>query len=70
MKNRDISYYLSHGQLNLIRKHQLAELLGVSLSTIYRMHKNNQLPPPLLTPNRHIQGWTMESIEKWLKTYQ
>jgi len=51
--------------IKIITKSQLAESLGVSPSTIYRMIKSGLLPPPLRSPKGYIQGWLSGTIEMW-----
>jgi predicted DNA-binding transcriptional regulator AlpA len=51
----------------IIRKHELAKMLDVSTSTIYRMIASGSLPPPLRTEKGYIQGWLLEHLQAWKK---
>jgi len=51
--------------ITIINKKELAEMLGVSSSTIYRMVKSGFLPPPLRSPQGYMQGWLTRVIEEW-----
>jgi predicted DNA-binding transcriptional regulator AlpA len=55
--------------IKIISKNQLADMLGVSTSTIYRMIQSKLLPPPLRSPKGYIRGWLSGTIEQW-KTEQ
>lgn len=54
-----------NNDIKIITKKQLAEMLEVSPSTIYRMLQGKLLPPPLRTPKGYIQGWLHSTIEQW-----
>lgn len=51
--------------IRIISKKELAEMLGVSRTTIYRMIKSGLLPPPLRSPKGYIRGWLAGTIEVW-----
>ncbi len=51
---------------HIIRPSQLAEKLGVSRTTIYRMEKRGDLPPRIKMSNRAV-GWRSDVIEEWLE---
>ncbi|WP_367278124.1 helix-turn-helix transcriptional regulator [uncultured Photobacterium sp.] len=55
-----------HGQITIIKKKQLAKMLGVSPSTIYRMNKSQSLPKPLYCPSGYIKGWLSTAIDNWV----
>ncbi|TMX34392.1 helix-turn-helix transcriptional regulator [Vibrio sp. Hep-1b-8] len=64
--NKDICRVYAVQDLKIIKKSSLADILGVSLSTVYRMIQNNELPPPLRTPKGYIRGWPESVIVEWL----
>jgi excisionase family DNA binding protein len=47
---------------------QLAELLQVTVSTIWRMVKAGQLPEPIRY-NARLARWPKEVVEQWLQGY-
>lgn len=57
------------GKEKKVTKKQLAQLIGVSESTIYRMVKDGRLPKPLLSPNHNNGGWLRATIDKWLDSH-
>jgi len=59
MKNND-----SKTDVRFLRAKDLAKRLGVSIATIWRMVKREQLPAPIkITPS--ISAWPVSAIEKW-----
>lgn len=50
-----------------IRQDELARLLGVSNTTIWRWRKSNHLPKPIALSNRVI-GWRTVDIDAWLES--
>ena len=49
----------------ILRPRQLAELLGISLPTLYRWLKRDGFPPKLrLGPG--VVGWREEDVRSWL----
>ncbi|EGQ8142941.1 AlpA family phage regulatory protein [Vibrio parahaemolyticus] len=65
----DYSQMICGEEVTIISKKALAQKLGVSSSTIYRMMRAEQLPPPLKTPAGHIRGWFTKTINEWFETY-
>ena len=59
-----------NSEMTIISKKELAEMLGVSRSTIYRMVKNGLLPTPMLTSKNYIQGWSIKTIKAWQAAVQ
>ena len=51
--------------IRIISKKKLAEMLGVSTTTIYRMTKNGLLPPPMRSREGYISGWLLGTIKVW-----
>ena len=67
-KRRHFDYCRSqtqNSQIKIISKKELAAMLGVSCSTIYRMVRSGFLPEPLRSPQGYIQGWLARIIEEW-----
>ena len=54
-----------NGGIKIITKKQLADMLGVSTSTIYRMIQSGFLPSPLRDPKGYIKGWLATTIGEW-----
>lgn len=52
--------------LELIRTSELAELLGVSVSQLYVMINNGELPPRVQISKR-ANGWRASVIDAWLE---
>lgn len=52
--------------LKIIRADELAQELGVSKTTLWRMQQRNELPRPLQL-SRRLTGWRRSQIEKWLE---
>lgn len=51
--------------LQLLRKIQLADLLGVSIWTIDAWRRQGKLPPPLVLSEQTV-AWRRVDIEEWL----
>jgi len=51
--------------LSLIRPNQLADLLSISIPTLYRMISNGELPPKVRIGKRAV-GWRRSQIEEWM----
>ena len=50
---------------NFITKKQVARILGVSSSTVFRWASSGYLPKPfLLGPNRTV--WDLDELNKWI----
>lgn len=52
--------------LQIIRTGKLADLLGVSRTTIWRMEQEGKLPPRVRI-SEAVSGWLASDIEKWLE---
>ena len=50
----------------IIRAKELAESLGISIPTLWRMEKKGQLPPKIKISDR-VSGWRETDILDWLK---
>lgn len=55
--------------LQIIRPSELANLLGVSKQTVWRMEKRGDLPARFKISKRAV-GWTRESIREFLEAKQ
>lgn len=53
--------------MKIIRPHQLAELLSISKTTLWRLEKAGELPPRYKISERSV-GWLEEDIKEWLET--
>lgn len=47
-----------------LRTRQVAQILGVSLNTIYRWLKQEKISEPLRGPDNNYRLWTAEDIER------
>lgn len=52
--------------LELIRPNKLAELLDISIPTLYRMINEGELPPKVAISKRAV-GWKRSQIEDWIE---
>ncbi|EGR3003016.1 transcriptional regulator [Vibrio parahaemolyticus] len=52
--------------IKLIRQSELAMLLGVSSTTLWRMRQDDSFPKPVSIRSRLI-GWRIRDIENWLE---
>ncbi|MGF1716762.1 AlpA family phage regulatory protein [Photobacterium chitinilyticum] len=43
----------------------MSQILGVSLSTIYRWGKNGRLPNAIKSPSGRVIGWFSSDIDNW-----
>jgi len=51
-------------QRQYLRTRQVAQLLGVSLNTVYRWLKKEKIGEPLRDPENNYRLWTAEDIER------
>ncbi|EGQ8447178.1 helix-turn-helix domain-containing protein [Vibrio alginolyticus] len=61
----DFCSMISKQNFKILRKNEVAKLLGVSCSTLYRMVRSGRFPEPHRSPKGYIQGWTVEALEQW-----
>lgn len=55
--------------LHFLSRGDIAELLGVSVTSIKKGY--GQLPPPDVTVGQKaVQGWSRETIDKWIAERQ
>lgn len=50
----------------IIRANELAQLLGISNTTLWRWRRSNAVPQPIYLGPRMI-GWRVEDINSWLE---
>ncbi|OAN61023.1 transcriptional regulator [Balneola sp. EhC07] len=55
--------------MKILRPTQLANQLGVSKSTLWRLEKSGELPKRI-TISERIVGWKESDIEEWLEEKQ
>lgn len=53
--------------MKIIRPTQLAKLLGVSKTTLWRLEKSSELPERYSISER-IVGWKESDIKEWLES--
>lgn len=49
----------------VIRRDEMAELIGVSIPTLWRMTKSGELPPPIRI-GKQLAGWPQSDYDSWL----
>ncbi|MDR8389511.1 AlpA family phage regulatory protein [Aliifodinibius sp. S!AR15-10] len=49
----------------IVRPKELANMLSMSIATIYRMQNEDNLPPKIKMGSRAV-GWLRSDIEEWL----
>lgn len=52
--------------MKIYRPYQLAEILGISKTTLWRMEKAGELPQRYKISERAV-GWLEEDIREWLE---
>jgi len=52
--------------MKIIRNKELAEMLTISVPTLWRMEKRGELPTKIRISER-ISGWRESDIHEWLK---
>ncbi len=65
MGHFDYSRSMTYKQIKRITKKELAELLGVSESTVYRWIKTGRLPQPQYSTSGYSLGWLESTIDTW-----
>jgi prophage regulatory protein len=55
----------SQPESKIIRPKELANMLSISISTLYKMQDEGQLPPKIKVSNNAV-GWLRADIEEWL----
>jgi prophage regulatory protein len=65
LQSRTTQTQTTTSQREIIRPKELAEMLGLSIPTIYRMYNDGQLPSKVKISS-HAVGWLRSDIEEWL----
>jgi predicted DNA-binding transcriptional regulator AlpA len=55
--------------INIIRINELASLLGVSRTTLWRMEKDRELPSRI-NVSQGVSGWLESDIKAWLENHR
>jgi predicted DNA-binding transcriptional regulator AlpA len=61
---RQTTYGQDTANLALLRKRELARLLGVSHRTIDRWARMGKLPPAIRL-SAHMRAWRLQDIQRW-----
>jgi len=64
-KNRNVTKDRSQPESKIIRPKELANMLSISISTLYKMQNDGQLPDKVKISS-HAVGWLRSEIEEWL----
>ncbi|PAU93705.1 hypothetical protein CK503_11175 [Aliifodinibius salipaludis] len=64
-KNRNVTKDRRQSQSKIIRPKELANMLSISISTLYKMQSDDQLPDKVKISS-HAVGWLRSDIEEWL----
>lgn len=65
MTNRATTSILTDGSNRIIRPRELAERIGLSLATIWRLRRRGDMPEPIrLSPG--CVGWRLSDTDEWL----
>lgn len=62
---RNVTKERSQSESKIIRPKELANMLSISISTLYKMQDEGQLPPKLKISSSAV-GWQRSDIEEWL----
>ncbi|MCG2589513.1 helix-turn-helix transcriptional regulator [Rhodohalobacter sulfatireducens] len=65
LQSRSTQTQTSTSQKEIIRPKELGEMLSLSISTIYKMYNEGQLPLKVKISSR-VVGWLRSDIEEWL----
>jgi len=50
----------------ILKRQEVCEKTGLSKSTIYRLIKKKEFPPPINLSDKRV-GWVSEDIERWIE---
>lgn len=65
--NRNVTKDKSQPKSKIIRPKELANMLSVSISTLYKMQDDGLLPAKIKISSSAV-GWLRSDIEEWLKS--
>ncbi len=69
MKTSPFSHQSAATPDRILRPKQVAEMLGVSRTQLWRIENNHKLNfPPKLELSSRCKGWRLSDIEHWLQT--
>lgn len=54
-------------EIRLLRRQQVVELTGLSVSTLYSKIRNNEFPKPLKTSANTV-AWRLSDVVKWVQS--
>lgn len=63
----DFSRSIASNIPRVVKRKDVARLLGVSERTVYRMVQEGSLPQPLRSPKGYQRGWIKERLEEFLQ---
>ena len=64
--SRAIAAATNPSQDRILRPRELADRIGLSLATLWRLRRRGDLPEPIrLSPG--CVGWRLSDIERWLE---
>lgn len=50
-----------------LRSHRLPEITGLSLSSLYRLIRRGEFPPPVRLSAQAV-GWAASDVERWIES--
>ncbi|MFA0068728.1 helix-turn-helix transcriptional regulator [Vibrio breoganii] len=56
---------MTHKNLNLLNASEVAKILGMSVTTFWRLRKANNFLKPIVIKGR--KGWPMYKVEEWIE---
>ncbi|MDZ7720305.1 MAG: AlpA family phage regulatory protein, partial [Balneolaceae bacterium] len=65
LQSRSTQTQTSTSKGEIIRPKELAEMLSLSISTIYKMYSEGQLPTKVKISSQAV-GWLRSDIEEWI----
>jgi predicted DNA-binding transcriptional regulator AlpA len=57
---------IASGTDPILNKRQTASMIGVSVSTLDRMRKRKEFPPPIDVSGGRRIGWRLSVVQAWL----
>ncbi len=56
-------------EIRLLRRQQVVDLTGLSVSTLYAKIRNNEFPKPLKTSANTV-AWRFSDVANWVRSLQ